>query len=147
MKTIGDMSKYYTPEIEEFFVGFEYESKYLPKDEKFYKAEFEEGSICKMSKDSEYRVKHLDREDIESLGGKIIKVRDGGFNAQIYTSDYSFLDITYDSDTHKIYIEGFYQTKMVAKKTEGYDSHTIFQGIIKNKSEFKKLLKQLNING
>jgi len=58
-------NKYYTPEIEEFFVGFEYEvydklHGVWNKENNFF---LQQGDF----KDS-IRVKHLDREDIESLG-------------------------------------------------------------------------------
>ena len=62
--------KYYTPSIEEFHVGFEYEISY---DGETYQSKVVDDSDelhrIKTAIESLWvRVKHLDREDIESLG-------------------------------------------------------------------------------
>lgn len=83
---MSNIPKYYTPEIEEFYVGFEYEYN---TDEHLYglldrtngvwnkevyqsatgqDGESEHNDIEKLIQREEVRVKHLDREDIESLG-------------------------------------------------------------------------------
>jgi hypothetical protein len=73
-------SKYYTPEIEEFHVGFEYETlepirdnsgrtswnKWTIKNAPTRLAGIH--NIYFEGKEEKIRVKHLDREDIESLG-------------------------------------------------------------------------------
>jgi len=72
--------KYYTPEIEEFKVGFEFEfmhSDYKEQGWKKYNTpefNFEKEDCPFGGKDlSEYRVKYLDREDIESLGWSFLE--------------------------------------------------------------------------
>ena len=70
-------AKYYTPEISEFFVGFEYEYRFFTHSEwESSIFESEVGEIeCNPFDNIEYllqekniRVKYLDSEDIESLG-------------------------------------------------------------------------------
>ena len=124
------MSKYYTPEIEEFFVGFEYE--WLNEENKWIK----ESSPTEISQEGfdeqtyGLRVKYLDKEDIESLGFKegskdfyIVKLRDYYISVEYFLKD-----------------KGFYIN--IGQEENQFS----FGGYIKNKSELKKLLKQLNIN-
>ena len=131
-------NKYYTPTIEEFHVGFEFEVNYT--DEGWTKEVFCSGegrnidSVSKLkaflgrAKFKEaYRVKHLDREDIESLGF----VFKGGDTHLTY--HYGGYAITHTPSNNKINI--YY-----------YDGSEFVNAItIKNKSELKRLLKQLNI--
>ena len=78
--------KYYTPSIEEFHVGFEFDV--LNNKDKFYDPQHEVGkwlnatvdngifsdlqNISRLLIDGQIRVKHLDREDIKSLGWKYV---------------------------------------------------------------------------
>ena len=68
------MSKYYTPKIEEFHVGFEYEW-YLEFKNNWVKSKYEatdfldHDGICFFDDyKTRVRVKYLDQEDIDSLG-------------------------------------------------------------------------------
>ena len=124
-------SKYYTPSTEEFHVGFEYEEfvkrkGWMPvtlKDLESWNLNSE--GFCIDYDD--YRVKYLDREDIESLGWELgwkMGLNEDSFtykDNQLYWQDNQWIQI-YD-----------------------WDSKIIFQGTIKNKSELKRLLKQLGI--
>lgn len=134
-------NKYYTPEIEEFHVGFEYEYR-EDGNGKWKKEVFKEGrglSYAGEIDDEEVRVKHLDREDIESLGFKlrsedssdwIIKSPDADGYDGIY------LSLGYDVKDWNVYISNL----------ASYEEHECyFQGHIKNKSELKRLLKQLGV--
>lgn len=119
-------NKYYTPTIEEFHVGFEYEYKYSDKGWTFkvYEPHF---TINNVEVEEYCRVKHLDKEDIESLG---------------------FEQIEYDTyKKENIYIELNMEYKTFISAIKQGESSILFQGTIKNKSELKKLLKQLGING
>ncbi len=126
-------SKYYQPDISEFHVGFEYENfvslfdDVEPKWEKmswggpsarelppFLLKDFEDGKI---------RVKHLDHEDLESLGFKQGKL------PYQYFSD--LLRII------KLEKENLYSINA------NVDDHCLFYGTIKNKSELKRILKQI----
>lgn len=148
------LSKYYTPELEEFHVGFEYEVK-------TWKDKWESEKLIDLnSQDSDgalypwiptelslssFRVKYLDQEDIESLGFIITKDNEeielsleskryiGGPSA---CDDYKII-ILYGLDNKEMWI--------YKKCNNGYE-YDLFKGFIKNKSELKKLLKQLNIN-
>lgn len=142
----GTYNKYYTPSIEEFHVGFEGEFFNNMTDRKwnpeicnedtlqivfdaFEHGTEEDGDTI----DKVFRVKYLDKEDIESLGFEYNKTQPG-LNEDYFEhpSEY-FMDYDYDSKYCRIYYS-----------IEGGDS-TIFAGIISNKSELKRLLKQLGI--
>ena len=155
------MNKYYTPEIEEFYVGFEIEvynqdsSKWYP-----YKCTIQTIQEDTLSvygahgldwmldgEDQEHpscrtRVKYLDREDIEEvLGVKQLKGDAIELNFQILQEDSEdFYEVDYDTDILELTVELY---KEVSENR--YDCYTLFIGKIKNKSEFKKLIKQLGI--
>lgn len=150
--------KYYEPLIDEFCIGFEYqalEDGRSPNDNKswstyvidsprdledymnYYRNDHIDGS----------RVKLLDKEDIESLGFddykhgpsdwyKLEKRVPDGYASYGY---WSCFRLVHNYNTHKIqiiaYEYGFNEN----------DKHVLFQGSCRNKSELKKLLKQLNI--
>jgi hypothetical protein len=160
-----ETNKYYTPEIEEFYIGFEYEHKLhlidkipdniipgtieLPEGE-WLKATFEypfyhQGLI---NFSNFFRVKYLDQEDIESLG--FIKS-----NSEILfaRSSLTFWDkgnycLGYcEADKH-ISIRGRYNHGRRAinwYNTNNTGEGILFDGIIKNKSELIKLMKQIGI--
>ena len=141
-------SKYYTPTIEEFHFGFEYQVLVTNVWCKFFCGL--EGpinaSIPYNNVKETFRVKCLNTEDIESLLFPL------GFRKE---------DITYASGT-EIYIKGDIYNKAIqisllndgTVKITKYDFkgennrdsyYTIFIGIIKNKSELKTIMKQVGI--
>ena len=156
-------TKYYTPSIEEFHVGFEYEYCDYQSEEpsEWYAARF--GCDYKKAHDiglhnclsftyeeweyilqdfinKEYvRVKYLDKEDIEDLGfiyDNKLKFPKGKYKTTVveYVNDIYCLS-TFDN--HEI---------MISEYCDGvFDK--LFEGTIKNKSELKRVLKQLGING
>ena len=141
-------SKYYTPKINEFFIGFEYESKENFQDGTVKSQEqFDTARWIKeifSNGDSPYvnralsgknadnnrcgiRVKYLDSSDIESLGfifGEYCKAQFRGEIIEMYNKY---------SDIWTIHCIG-----------EDY-REKLFEGMIKNKSELKRLLIQLGI--
>ena len=127
------MDKYYTPEISEFFVGFEYETSYLQDYDTWKKEILEEDDAGYFHSiyfgdavPTEFRVKYLSKEDIESLGFK--------FKTDLYVKDDLTLQVHKDSITIKYY-DNF-----------NNDSRTLVEQInIKTKDEFITLLKQLRI--
>ena len=126
-------SKYYTPEIEEFHVGFEYEYKYNDKGwtQKVYEPHFE---VDKIEAEKYCRVKYLDKEDIESLGFEVKKEpyrwQFGKGHINLTTAIYnSKSDVPHDRITI----------------SDGRDDHTYFDGTIKNKSELINQLKRCGI--
>lgn len=131
--------KYYTPTIEEFHVGFEYEYKPILAGLNNERGEWKKVTfdfIPLSHIELEYtRVKHLDREDIESLGF-ILNVVDCGEDTQ-----YNELGIRRNK-------EGGYFGTFFLDDTHGEYNMQIFESFyrIKNKSELKRLLKQLGID-
>ena len=117
-------NKYYTPDISEFRIGFEYEAQDLGsslygiiwRKEKYQGEELRTDELER----KELRVKQLDTEDIESLG--------------------------FEKDEYSRYVKGDYKITLYPLKRmcifKGLQA--IFMGFIKNKSELQVLLKQLS---
>lgn len=122
------MSKYYTPEIEEFHVGFEFEEFYNDVwNQRVYISGYfmDYDMSCRFGKEKDkIRVKYLDREDIEST---IFYFDENG----CYHDRWADKSLFHSDGENKVMI-----------KIKG---DTVFHGTIKNKSELKKLLKQLGI--
>jgi len=133
------MDKYYTPRIEEFHIGFEYESFdpidsfWIPSISNSYTISWLYGH--KTISDW-VRVKYLDKEDIESLGFKI--------DEWVNIENFGDVMISYSELLHRIRIK----TKDFYRDNSGrYDDlYLIYRLEVKNKSELIKLLKQLGIN-
>lgn len=144
MEELEQGNKYYTPTIDEFYVGFEYEFKTLKgwelrifnsDDGGYY------NNVCETKEgisDGNIRVKYLDKEDIESFGFEYL---DDGKDVKKYTcyikGEFVLYDYNYYGDDNS---EGI----RIFKSNPKYSDPT-FVGVIKNKSELKKLLNQLNI--
>lgn len=119
------MSKYYTPTPAEF--GLDFEFQYL-RNEVWYNEVitfFEEAHEW-VNSTSDLRVKYLDREDIESLGFEDVSddpntIKFRLDDIDIYTRNWKIFGITY----HK---------------------NLSFNGTVKNKSEFKRILTQIGYN-
>ena len=142
-------NKYYIPKVKEFYPGFEYERKetsgkllkkediviewkpqvFSIKELLTYSFEPEDNYFKTHLKQNMFRVKYLDKEDIESLGFKESK------------TDINWYD--YKNDRYWLYKE---DTKDWRSIISDQQSEISFAGAIKNKSELKVLLKQLNIN-
>lgn len=141
-------NKYYTPSIEEFYVGFEYEE--LDWDE--FSREFGENSthsfkerewleylnLKAMAKHlethpNEIRVKYLDKEDIESFEFKSCGQLGipYGIGDGYLTPDEEFCMIDHKKDN-------WYT---ISKKNKPNIYTNVFAGKIKNKSELAKILK------
>jgi hypothetical protein len=162
------MEKYYTPTIEEFYPGFEYEDQvmsYCGSSVEWKKTIFTTSDsvidLFKGSPNDWYelpRVKHLDKEDIESLG----------FVYDHTNKDLvdKFLELGYTDDDSRDRQWVFYKSNLCLfyypKSKElgtftrdpskshfmmkySRDNHMISTLIVKNKSELKKILKQLEI--
>ncbi len=140
-------NKYYTPALEEFHVGFEFE-QFAPKhqndSETYNKVACSKHILYnivtywKYNISEDYRVKYLDKEDIESLG----------WIHSIHTSNQWYLigeDIEFTLvlyQNNEVRITDKYPNGITQSDKEDKD---IFRGNIKNKSELSKLMKQLNI--
>jgi len=140
-------NKYYTPSIEEFYVGFEYEGREANSyewNQLKFDAELDELesnpyiNIEYLLQDDNLRVKYLDKEDIENLGFKYEKHYT--FKKYInnkYNKTKTLIRIEYDWNNHSNVLIEFYNQNNF---TNGMSF------IIKNKSELKILLKQLGID-
>jgi hypothetical protein len=130
------MEKYYTPNIEEFYVGFEYEisnpggtdfnketvhSSRNLIDILHYMDYYEHGA-------EDVRVKYLDREDIEECGWESL-------GSGWYSTEFDSRRLRVWKD-HEIIIHRWYSDE---------DNEKIFQGKINNKSELKRIMKQIGI--
>ncbi len=137
--------RYYTPSIEEFHIGFEYEkfdkhlAGYMDSKLEFintnwHRLKYDLNSIrlsqipVKLN-DKTIRVKYLDKEDIEFFGFEEIGQEEYtiGLPNSIWT------------------IEKLYDEKIKSFYRLNDDDHQILFLEIKNKSELKKLLIQLQI--
>lgn len=156
--------KFYVPSIEEFYIGFEFEHKDPCYDgrEEFQKAVVESDNLVRYPdedgmfnyweaehllsnilydiKENNIRVKYLDQSDIEELGftykGKTIDIwfeKEGNFDMGTWTS--------YKCQLHY----GIHDNRLFIDMIDMGDIVRVFNGIIKNKSELKKVLQMLNI--
>lgn len=122
------MSKYYTPSTEEFHVGFEYEALWGIEglDGEWLKETFSKDQSI-LSLEDTVRVKHLDQEDIECFGWEKNRLNDRYYNPV--------------TKMHMIH-QG---TRVAIFYQDLHGDVPKFDGVINNKSEFKKLLKQLRL--
>ena len=128
-----DKGKYYTPETEEFHPGFEYEFK-------SYGQGFVETEVCETGEffQGEKRVKYLDQEDIESLGFEFCSDKDGFLVLGKKTDKIAIM-----AKSPNFLIQLHIESKVCRIMDLNSSIGTLFQGTIKNKSELKRLLKQI----
>jgi len=128
------MDKYYTPDISEFHVGFEYQTSGNDGDdwhEELILDKFE--LVQAIENDALYifRVKYLDRGDVESLGFEHDQTtKDGSYfyNGTLITENQWCINL-------KDLIIDIYDING--------KSDFRFTGVIKNKSELKRVLKMI----
>lgn len=153
------VDKYYIPNIEEFHVGFEYELlKKVSRYDNYWRFEIVKKVFTPVKtnrdfdwirlkidlEDKEIRVKYLDQEDIESLGFINSKLTN---EIWLYKDKLDFrglgekytIGINWRPGRNHLLV--FY----VPDEKQIPAGLTIFAGAIKNKSELKRLMKQLNI--
>jgi hypothetical protein len=139
--------KYYTPTIEEFHVGFEFGGKSYVSGEwiKHTLQETDHLDIDKIYKTS--RVKHLDREDIESFNfihtGRTI---DDWYELKITRPGV----MTAHTNRRFLLMHDFRTNQGVVIKTYDYETsdegeNTVYRGSCRNKSELKRILNQIGI--
>lgn len=134
-------SKYYTPSIEEFHNGFEYEWNYKgegwKKDSHSFGTSMDEnaGDWYEFSPENpktEVRVKYLDREDIESFGW---------IEKEGLEEPFTFT-IQYD-DILVAYLHFYDEDGEIRVIIDCGDKK--FSGILKNKSQLKQILQWTGI--
>ena len=139
-------NKYYTPSIEEFRVGFEYQLNHsgnkVLDEQKVWKTE--ELSLENLNYlfnrviSNSIRVKYLDREDIETLG---FKASDNGG----YVINLSNKTIRMWPSNSSQAMEVYENPTFGDTFKEMWPMPYLFKGTIKNKSELQVLMRQLNI--
>jgi len=155
---------HYTPDVSEFFIGFEFEFACtgtvdgIKQEDIWIADKVEDGQrIQDVFERQElmeecFRVKYLDKSDIESLGWIFIpddSKGDGNFR----WFDAFIIGINI-FDGYKLAYWGFMDLEYKDSKSQIWNykcliqlkDSVIFEGTIKNKSELKKLMQQLNIN-
>ena len=138
-------TKYYTPTIEEFHVGFEIYLENIEnakiglyivtKNDMLSATHDEVSGMYDIIKEA--KVKYLNKEDIESLGW-------------VYDEDYPKLWNHYKLGKYYLTMgntaNNINPYKITIDNGELFENNELyFQGIIKNKSELTKLMKQLGI--
>ena len=136
--------EYYTPELEEFHPGFVYEMCLRNKEGATFWQRRTVGPQgwqgiwnIPFSINKGYRVKYLDREDIESLGF-VFKVG----TESSYIKDNITMHV-YDAKRWNTENDTITMFKKDLIRAVG--KTIVFSGTIKNKSELKRLLKMLGI--
>ncbi len=143
------MEKFYTPEIDHFHIGFEYQWK---NTDNFPNSDWVQG-VIKDGKQIDdifnsiydIRVKRLDRSDIEAEGFVYSHTLINENNKEQYTMCYVMefnlgrfqLEHTFENTLN---ISGLF-----SDNPQKQSQRNIFHGTIRNISEFRKLIKQLNI--
>lgn len=155
---MSKQNKYYTPEIEEFHVGFEFERTYSePYNSEWHKCTAVGIDLTSrhpnyltlkdihntyqpsiVSVKNVFRVKYLDREDIESLGWSsyIDGKEPTKMSGSVLFSIGPFFRLEWNPSTRKILVMVINDTLTPTVK---------FHGTIKNKSELKRILKMLGV--
>ena len=144
-------NKYYTPEIDEFHVGFGFEDSY--GDEEYAKNLIDQLNIKDvisffLDEEVDIRVKYIDKQDLIELGFVLVKEHSDELVFQFNNGDYCFYELTLDLDNdNRVCIEQWTQNKIVATilPRDQWRCFNIFYGMIKNKSELIKVLKMLGI--
>lgn len=135
-------NKYYTPELSEFCEDFEFEEcvdgKNWDKERSYTPNEFIRDNKFELQEwisDGRIRVKYLDQQDIKECGftyiGKSTIIKEGLFEIDGWTS--YCIRLYYGEHDHRLVISAMDLNEEVI----------LFQGIIKNKMEFKKVIKML----
>jgi hypothetical protein len=139
------MSKYYTPEIEEFHVGFECE---VVQEAKWVKVEVIDSNMGyferRLNEGESARVKYLDREDVEDiLSSNNINYKIGrqglpmsGYNGWTeyeitLDGDFKYFRMIYADEARNLLIESNF--------------NMVFNGRVKNKSELGRVLKMVGV--
>jgi hypothetical protein len=165
MEELEQKNKYYTPKIEEFRVGFEYEFKYHKDNPDWFtvsSATWQDLDYTYDDYEHQYdgkfeethRVKYLDKEDIEELGFEFGYEEGNGVLYGTYKNDPT-IHISWDGDsvdpqmcfTLNWWIKGTVPNHAYRKDEMGYEHYhkSHFKGTIKNKSELKELLEKLGV--
>lgn len=124
------MKKYYTPDFSEFHPGFEYESLGITNDnwESYvWDFNYKKEALKVILEFKGIRVKRLSRECIEAEGGFIDKNEMWNMGNGLYMTSIFHLENVYEITNGERYEQ----------------AQVYFLGTIRNKSELKRVLKQV----
>jgi hypothetical protein len=148
-------NKYYTPNIEEFHVGFECEAEYSNNTFIPVIMQGVGQDVIKYHKQGIYRVKHLNIEDVESLnfyktvvntwaGWEDYVIQDVNPKQEYYLK--ATLHIPKMGDLYEICVHRYWtEENSIENLIKSGESKIVFIGTINNKSELVKTLKKLVI--
>jgi hypothetical protein len=150
------MADYYTPTVEEFHDGFEYDYKIVGgwDDRIFDIGDFPStygnpDGLEILLKENRVRVKHLDQEDILALGWweeNIVSESSRLFATyQEYVREHKHTSGAYWSMVVKYYGIGKKEICIRYVCTGGDVGEPLFRGNLLNKSELKRLMRQIGI--
>lgn len=127
--------EYFTPEISDFCIGYEYETIYLKSvwtkeslrimDAGWFFESYENDAVP-----TEFRVPYLTKEQIEAEGWKIESEIKGYFKFKNY-------HLSFD------YVTGLYRMRI--SKDEDLRENLIFEGTCKDINTFRKIIKLLKV--
>lgn len=147
--------KYYTPEIQEFHIGFMFEYKTFQgeKEEIWESMSVGEDTFSLNSYTNPFkiktRVKYLDGDDIMSLGFEVANDEGNTYKSLNKLRGLSAGDDRTLFVQHECFRTPAGQMRINTwvwwQENRGTEI-TVFEGSIKNKSEFRKLLKQIHAN-
>jgi len=130
---MNEDNKYYTPELEEFYYGFKCEIRI---GDEWFQMDCRHIPHGRKTLEGLFRVKYIDKQDIESLGWKPTVYK----NVECFELKpdiiRTFILFHFESSKSILSIDA---------KLSDTKSEQIFRGTIKNKSELIKLMKQLGI--
>ena len=159
-------NKYYVPEIDEFFVGFEFEEwenpsftneEWIAKKIEYF-TDLEYVCIPEVDKHLEnyvlgtslFRVKRLDKQDLVELGFKyteqypiILDIKENLFVKK--STEFEDFIITMEDGNVNISVKKDILLTAIPSDKKYWDLYCLFRGEIKNKSELIKVLKMLGI--
>jgi hypothetical protein len=148
--------RYYTPKIEEFHVGFEYESATLKRSDPWLMKTATTQDIVEIEALLELypegvRVKYLDEEDIVSLGWEVGTFVDifsknetteyrEGFGFEIGEFDNIIMLFDQERSYTQIYKQHIYN-----ENSGNWTSEVLFQGVVLNLSRLRLVMEMLGI--
>ena len=145
-------SKYYKPEISEFHPGFEYQERVTNSTgtetehwidcvwtekhnfDELFDVEYYDGELIKISVPDSIRVKKLDRDDVIDLG----------FDEKIENMYHIKVD-EYRGERDRVFSLFIAGVTLIYMHRGNGEFATVFTGIINNKSELRRVLKQVGI--
>lgn len=143
---MSEENKYYTPELSEFHVGFNWQMKDptnpgLWIDQVTSKLDYLE-ALDSLIKSGEIRVKLLDHSDILAAGWKSHPkhekddIRNYYYDSEMYANNYTKAD-------DYLYFDN--EGRLIIELNRGDYYGKVFVGTIKNASELNRIMKQVRI--